>query len=404
MSEALVCCLRGIDGMNKKEVSEIKRTMTPQRSCFSRICGCYVDGEKAKLCTFRDAFLSIPEEEMYKYFDIFKKNLSGTLGKNLLNMEFPLEQEMEDGTQAALLKLRDSELKDDEILTEFYDRVIETWYHPENYLILLVYGSYDIPMKTSDGIVNEDASDYVYNFVMCSLCPVELSKGGLCYNAEKNTITERVRDWLVGMPEQGFLFPAFNDRNTDIHSLLYYTKKPEEISAEITQMLLGCEQPVTAGEQKDSFQSIIEDTLGEDCSYDVVRNIHENLNDLIEENKDNPDPVELDKSDVKRLLSASGASADDLEGFEERFDEQLGEHTSVMAKNISDTRKFEVKTADVTVKVNPKRPDLVETRYIDGRPCLVIELNEGVEVNGIRVHTGPEENKEAADSEDGEDR
>lgn len=377
--------------MNKKEISEIKKLFTKERCCINRLCGCYVDADKNKVVELKEAFLSIPEEEMYKYLDIFRKSLSGTIGKNLLNMEFPLEQEMGDGTQKSLLALRDSELRDDVILEQFYDKIIETYYHPENYLILLIHGSYDIPMRTSDGLEMDDASDYIYNFILCCLCPVKLSKAGLCYNAETNSIEDRIRDWIVDMPEQAFLFPAFNDRNTDIHALLYYSQNSKEFCAEITEQLLGCVQPLPAGQQKESFQTIIQETLGEECVYDVVRSIHENLNEMIEEQKENPEPLELDKTEVRKLLEMSGAPRENLEKFEQQYDEEIGAKMTVMANNISDTRKFEVKTPDVTVKVNPERAGLVETRMIDGVPCLVIPLTDDVEVNGIHIYQKFEE-------------
>jgi len=298
---------------------------------------------------------------------------------------------MGEGTQKSLMALRDSELKDDTMLDAFYDRIIETYYHPENYLILLVHGSYDIPMKTSDGLEMDDASDYIYNFVLCCLCPVTLSKAGLCYNAETNSIEDRIRDWLVDMPEQGFLFPAFQDRNTDIHRLLYYSKNTKELCPDITEQLLGCVQPIPAPQQKESFQTIIEDTLGEECVYDVVRNIHENLNEMIEEQKESGEPLELDKMQVRKLLERSGAPEENLEQFEKQYDEEIGAQMTVMANNISDTRKFEVKTPQMTVKVSPEQAGLVETRMIDGVPCLVIPLTDEVEVNGIHVHLKDEE-------------
>lgn len=371
--------------MNKKEISEIKKLFTKDRCCINRLAGCYVDAEKNKVLQFKEAFLSIPEEEMYKYLDIFRKALSGTIGKNLLNMDFPLEQEFGEGTQKSLLTLRDSELKDDVLLDAFYDKIIETWYHPENYLILLIHGSYDIPMKTSDGLEMDDASEYVYNFIQCCLCPVALSKAGLHYNAETNSIEDRIRDWIVDMPEQAFLFPAFHDRNTDLHSLLYFSKNAKELCPEITEQLLGCVQPIPAEQQKESFQAIIEDTLGEECLYETVRAIHENLNEMVEANKDEPDPLELDKAQIKSLLERSGAPKENLERFEQQYDEEIGERMTVMANNISDVKKFEVKTPEVTVRVSPESAGLVETRLIDGVPCLVIPLNDEVEVNGIHV-------------------
>ncbi len=371
--------------MNKREIAEIKKLFTRERCCINRLCGCYVNSEKEKVVRFRESFLSLPEEEAYKYLDIFRKALSGTLGKNLWNMEFPLEQELTDGTQRSLLALRNQALTNDEALDAFYDRIIETWYHPENYLILVIHGSYDIPAKTSDLLDLEDGSDYVYDFILCCLCPVELSQAGLCYNAETNAIQDRIRDRLVDVPDQAFLFPAFNDRNTDIHSLLYYSKNTKELCNELMEQLLGCVQPLPAATQKDSFREIIEESLGEDCVYDIVREIHDNLNELVEEHKDEPAPLELSKTEVREILAKSGASAEGLERFDSCYDASIGEKMTVMANNISDTRRFEVKTPTMTVKVNADCADMVETRIIDGVPSLVIPLTGDVEVNGIHI-------------------
>ena len=183
-----------------------------------------MDAEKNKKTELKEAFLSLPEEEAFKYFTIFRNGLSGTIGKNLLNMEFPLHAEEEGGTQNFLLKLRDSELKDDGLIEEFYDRIIANFDYGENYYIILIHCAYDIPAKATDGSEMFDASDYVYEFIQCTICPVKLSKAGLCYNSMTNAIENRIRDWLVEAPVTSFLFPAFNDRNTDLHSLLFYAK------------------------------------------------------------------------------------------------------------------------------------------------------------------------------------
>ena len=213
--------------MNKKEVLEIRKQFSLQNCAITRICGCYVDGDKEKKLEFKEAFLSLPEEEEYKYFDLFKRTLSGTVGKNLLNMSFPLEEEQKGGAQEFLMQLKDSRLTDDMLVSEFYDKVIENYDFGEHYLILLIHAAYDVPGKASDGMEMYDASDTVYDYILCSICPVSLSKAGLCYNAEHNSIEDRIRDWIVNDPVNGFLFPAFNDRASDVHGLLYYSKKPE---------------------------------------------------------------------------------------------------------------------------------------------------------------------------------
>ena len=192
--------------MNKKEVLEIRKLLNKDRCRIERICGCYVDGHKEKKLEMKEAFLSLPEEEMFKYIDIFKRTLSGTIGKNLLNLEFPLEAELGEGRQKLLLALRDSALQDQELLDGFYDQIISTYLFPENYLILLVYGVYDIPSRTSDGLEMDDASDYMYQFVLCSICPVALSKPGLCYDADSNAFIDKIQDWMVQRPDLGFLY------------------------------------------------------------------------------------------------------------------------------------------------------------------------------------------------------
>lgn len=371
--------------MNKKEILEIRKQFTPERCAITRICGCYVDHEKEKKTELKKAFLSLPEEEAFKYFDIFRHTLSGTFGKNLIHMEFPLEQELPGGTQEFLLKLRDSRLEDDMLIEEFYDKVIENYDYGENYYIILIHAVYDVPGKSTDGMEMFDASDTVYEHIMCSICPVNLTKAGLTYNAETNNIEDRIRDWFVELPAKGFLFPAFTDRASDVHSVLYYSKKPEELQPEFIGHVLGSQIPLTAKDQKTTFQSIVSETLGTDCDYEVVRNIHDNLNEMLEESKENPEPLELSRPDVKRLLERSGVAPEKMENFDRDFTEAVGEQKTLLASNIANARTFQIETPDVVVKVNPERSDLVETREIDGRRCLVIAIDEHLEVNGIEV-------------------
>lgn len=377
---------KGDTHMNKKECNEIKKLFTPANCAISRICGCYVDAEKNKKTELKEAFLSLPEEEAFKYFTIFRNGLSGTIGKNLLNMEFPLHAEEEGGTQNFLLKLRDSELKDDGLIEEFYDRIIANFDYGENYYIILIHCAYDIPAKATDGSEMFDASDYVYEFIQCTICPVKLSKAGLCYNSMTNAIENRIRDWLVEAPVTSFLFPAFNDRNTDLHSLLFYAKNGEQLPDTLIDEVLGCHTPMSAKSQKETFQAIVEETLGDNCDFETVKSIHENLSELAEETKDEPVQPVLNKTQLKQLLENNGADPEKLQEFDSRYaDVEDGPETSFAVSNVVNTRSFEIKTPDVIIKVAPDKTDLVENRMIDGRPCLVIAINEHVEINGISV-------------------
>lgn len=373
--------------MNKKEILEIRKQFSPANCAISRICGCYVSHEKEKKFEEKDAFLSLPEEESFKYYDIFKKALSGTVGKNLLNMDFPLAQESSGGTQDFLLKLKSSKLEDDMLVSEFYDKIIENFEFAENYYIILIHANYDVPGRSKDGMDMFDASDTVYEHILCCICPVKLSKAGLSYNSEKNHIEDRIRDWIVDVPAKAFLFPAFNDRQADIHQVLYYSKNPEEIQPDFIDQVLGTNMPMTADTQKESFQIVIADTLGEACDYEVIRNIHENLQEIMEEHKEDLEPLELSQPDVKKLLEKSGAPAEKMELFEKEYEAAMGSKESVLASNVVDTKKFQIETPNVSIKVKPDRADLIETRVIDGRTCLVIEVDDCIEVNGINVKT-----------------
>lgn len=369
--------------MIKTEISEIKKQFSEANCTISKICTCYVGGEKDKITQMREAFLSLPEDEAARYFQILRRGLSGTLGKNTINLDFPLDAEFQDGAQKFLLALRDSHLEDDELLEKFYDKIIEAYPYTQNYLILLIDCNYDIPGRTLDGFDLDDASDEVYHYIYCVLCPVKQSKPGLTYEPQDKLFKSRICDWIVDAPMHGFLFPSFNDRSTDLHSCLYYTKDSEKPFEDFVYSILGCTMPIPAGFQKEAFQTIVAETLGENRELEVLRNIHETLYDMIEEHADEPAPLVLDKAEVKNVLAKSGVSNKQLETFDKHYDDTIGASSELLASNIAETRKFEVKTPDVVIKVNPERSDLVETKVIDGRTYLMIEVGSNIEVNGV---------------------
>lgn len=373
--------------MTRKELNEIKSQYTLGDCGILRLCGCYVDGERNKITQFNENFLNLPEEEKHKYFDIFKKTLSGTPGKNLVDMKFNVDAYADEGARTFLMNLRDSGLKDDRLLDEFYDRIINNYSYVGNYLILLINQMYDIPAVTTDNIEMEDASDEVYSYILCSICHVNLSKPGLGYDEEDNNFHDKKQNHMVDVPDVGFLFPAFNKRSADEDMTLFYTKDVSEFEDGLIDCLLDCAVPLPAKQQKETFTSLVSEALGEEADLEVVKNIHENLEQIIEEKKqESPAPVMLDKTEMKDLLEKSGVKEERLENFEEHFEMAAGEHGKLVASNVSSGKKFEVKTPDVVIKINSDKTDIVSTQVIDGRQCLVIQIDERLEVNGISVN------------------
>ena len=373
--------------MNKKEINEIKSQYTLENCGILRLCGCYVDGERNKITQLNENFLNLPEEEKHKYFDIFKKTLSGTPGKNLVDMKFNVDAYADEGARTFLMNLRDSGLKDDRLLDEFYDRIINNYSYVGNYLILLINQVYDIPAVTTDNISLEDASDDVYDYILCCICHISLSKPGLGYDEHDNNFHDKKPAHMVDVPDVGFLFPAFNNRSSDEDMTLFYTKDVSEFEDRLIDRLLDCAVPLPAKQQKETFTSLVSEALGEEADLQVIKNIHENLEQIIEEKKqESPAPVMLDKTEMKDLLEKSGVKEEKLENFEEHFEMAAGEHGKLVASNVSSGKKFEVKTPDVVIKINSDKTDIVSTQVIDGRQCLVIQIDERLEVNGISVN------------------
>ncbi len=371
--------------MNKKEISEIKKQFTERHCSISRITGCYVDGEKKIKTTFSHSFLSLDTEEIFKYYEILRKAMSGTIGRNLRTIDFPTDCEAEGGTQEFLLRLRDSELKNEELLQAYYEKIIASYDYVGNYLILLIHDTYDIPGRTNDNLTLTDASDDVYQYILTCICPVNLSKPGLSYHAADHLFTARIRDWVVEMPETAILFPAFNDRMSDIHSFLYYSKDGNDLHVSFMEDILNCPIPLTARTQKETFSTIIEETAGETCDLEMMKRLHDQLTLRAEERKEQNEILSLNQDELKLLLRESGVEETCFQNYDQTFKTLTDDHAKFYASNVWNARSFDVKTPSVIIKVDPLRTDLIEKKTVDGRECLVISLDGDVEVNGVTL-------------------
>ena len=371
--------------MDKKAIAEIRRLMTLKNCRIDKIRGCYVNENREIVTELRETFLALEEETVEKYCEIFRQTLGGKPGRNLFNLEFPLEEEAPGGKQDMLYRLQQSGLEDTTLLRAFYDLVIETTQFPDKYLILLAHGVYDIPGRTSDGLEMDDASDYVYSFILCSLCPVILLKEGLCYDSEKKSFLDRRSDWSVQRPDAGFLFPSFNDRCPDIHQALFFARRPDELHEEIPAQILGCPMPLAEEDQRDAFKNVVETALGRDCDFENVKNIHEAIGQLVEEQKDSGEPVQIEKVQLRRILYENGAPQESLDTFDDAFDSAVGNGGTLAAENAADTSRLEIKAGSLRITVKADMADMIQTRFIDGVEYLTIPVANDIEVNGIRI-------------------
>ncbi len=434
--------------MNRKDVLEITRRFKKDACTISRVTGCYVNGEKKLHLTFRESFHSLEDEAFFKYLEIAKKTLSGGIGNNLLELNFTLDGNLESTHQQSLMILKKSGLKDDTLLNQFYQSIIDNIDLPGNFLILLFHDVYDVMTRTKDNI-QLDESEEVYEYMICSICPVSLSKPGLGYFEQEKQIKPRIRDWVVDKPLLGFTFPGFIDRSSDVNAVMYYTKDAKEPHHEFMEKALGCGPKQTATIQKASFQSIIEKSIGgdEEISKKIFTDIQENLNTMVEDYKEmyedtDTAPIALSKESVKNILINTGLSDEISAKIEDSFEEAFGEdlplaeslidsklikanaqkkkEDQLMKKvEVLETQLEEVKKVsaedpamekvqdspeesdddsdptltetlsaiyDVVVHVKPDKLPSIKTEIINGQKCLVVPINDNEQaaINGMK--------------------
>ncbi len=380
--------------MNRKEIAEIKRRLNPERTNATIIRGCYVNQDREIISQFAQSPLAMPEDEAEKYLSLFGKTLSGTPDKNLVSVGFSPEQVREGEEHRLLMALRDSALTDEEAVQSFCAHVIDTLDLEDNYLILLMHDAYDVPSYTTDGQKAEDGSD-VFHYILCAVCPVRLSRPALCWSPEDNGFRPRQQDWIVAPPELGFMFPAFDDRAANIYSALCYLHDPAKPYDELSEALFNAqERPMPAMQQRETFQGILQDALEEECSYEVVQSVHEQLSEKIREQQADKEaePLKVSRNEMRDMLRDSGVSPERVEAFTAQYDERLGAGVDLSPVNIVEPKQFSVKLPDVVIRIAPERADLIETRIIEGKKYLLIRAEEGVEVNGVTIAiTDPEE-------------
>lgn len=379
--------------MNIKEIGEIRRRVRRDRCNMTAIYGCYVNGQKEIITSFRQSVGMMPENEAEKYFGMMNRVLSGTIGKNLIDISFQTSQVVSSPEHKFLMDLRNSRLEDESLRMALFQKIIDSVPIDESFVILVGCDSYDVPFKNKDDQTLADASSEVYTYLLCAVCPVKQTKPTLQYISEEKLFHDGGISQVICAPELGFLFPAFDGRATNIYNALYYTHSVKNSYERCVESLFNICPPKPAAEQKKSFESLLARSLDNQCNFQVVQTIHDNICHSIALHQESkvPDTLLITKDEVKAVLKDCGISEPHMAKFSVDFDEAFGFDAQVHPKNIIDNKRFEIKTPDVSIKVNPERSDLIETRIIDGVKYILICADEDVEVNGVSIHISDEE-------------
>lgn len=371
--------------MTDKELREIRRRFRPDKNSILSIKGCLVNADKEIVTKFNQPMATCSNEESEKILSIMKKSLSGSLGTNLIDIDFGQKQILEGDEHKLLMALRDSKLKDENAENEFYQRVIKSTDLEDNFVILLATDAYDVFTYTKDG--EKEDSNSVFSYIICSICPVKPLNTGLYFREADSSFRAFDAHSMLSNPEIGFMFPAFDDRAANIYNALYYTRDISNIHSAFIERIFNTDLPMSAAEQKDGFDSCLKETLDEECDFEVMRSVHSQISDMVKEHKDTKqeEPLKLTKSEFTTVLECCGIDGEKVNKFGNKFEEQFGKNAEIAPKSIVDVKKFEVNTPDISIKVNPDRTDLVSTQIINGVKYILIKANEGVEVNGVNI-------------------
>ena len=374
--------------MTEKEIGEIRRHTRRDRINMTAIYGCFVNDNREIISKFRLSTGMMPENEGDKYFAALKRNLSGTLGKNLIDITFRTQQVADSPEHKLLMTLRDSQLKDEEALDTFYQKIVDSVVMDTAYLILIGCDAYDVPFKAKDDSVQADNSGETYRYILCGVCPVKQSKPVLEYKAQQKEFHDSAITQQMSAPVLGFLFPAFDNRSTNIYNALLYSKDAGNNHESFVTALFHTQPAMAAKDQKRSFEALLGSALNDECSLDVVQAVHSEIGQMIQMHKESKveEPLMLSKESVKAVLASSGISEEKQAKFSVDYDETFGYEAQLHPRNVIDQKQFEIKTPDVTIKVNPERSDLIETRVIGGVKYILICADESVEVNGVSIN------------------
>ena len=346
--------------MDKNNLAEIRKALRKDHPPVDWVYSFYVTPENEIAWKSFRKYASLDQEEQFRHKDIFKKALSGAFGKELSSVALP-EQAPE------LFGLRTLEQEDPDLLNAFAADVAASFDHTNPYYAMLARITYDVPALAADRRRLEDG-EVVFQSLLFAICPAQLSKPALGYS-DTDGVAELSRRWTIGAPTEGFLYPAFADRIGDLNEVLYRAHK--EISPGLFKMFFGdAEKPVTAKEQKEIFNSLMD---AMDVTMESASLLQNDLANLAAEE------VEvLEKEAARALAERCGIST---ENFDETFEEVVGDVPLTI--NALLEKSVTIATDSATIRLPADRAQLVRTEMLGRILCLVLPVDGAILVNGI---------------------
>ena len=266
--------------ITQKCLAELKENCTKENVSFSRIKVAYV-GEGEVISGFNQSFLTLPDEEQFKYAAMARQVFSAKPEEKMLELEAvganisPFEHLADAGLKAEIL---DNEFEVGGLL----ESITKNYLTVGRYAIILIEDNYDI-IKVNSADETLDESEETYHYLMCMICPVKLTDPGL--ECSDEGIRLRKRDWVIGKPEVAMVYPAFEDRSTDVDHIMYYVSNPKDTHTEVMTEILNTEIKRTIAQHTSSLNDMLTRTLSAGYSLPevdtIIDGVHQKLEALV---------------------------------------------------------------------------------------------------------------------------
>ncbi len=373
--------------MNKKETSEIKKNFSDKSGFFimERVLTGFEKKKKNVRYHKVNPCVTMSVEEHDVYDETLKKVLNTNVGKNFCEYEFPNEAYEEGKPQEILYSVLKSELKDDVVCENFMNHIANNIAYTGPFAVITAYCVYTIRKKDKNDEFAE-GDDELYRYLLTAICPVNTSSDGFVFDSFNNEITKKLNTELIisKAPSDGFLYPVFSNRSSDINHVMYYAKSASKPNTSIVEDVLGCSFVMSADSEKSSFQSILKTVVGDDLDYMVIKTVNEKLQEVADESKDDTDNAVIDNTKLKGILTDIGVPQERVEMTDPVF-EKVCNNTPLTVSNLIE-KKTVLTSPGITVNIKPDAADKVRTSVVDGRRCLLIDIDDPtIEINGLPV-------------------
>lgn len=383
--------------MNKKDIAQIRKELKVDNIMLNikEIYKVYTKKETGEILHSESQPFSLLEQEQQELFmGNFKKVLSGQLDSKLFELKF--EHGVDNSTKSLLYRGLTADVetwkeKMDEIVAKF----VSEFSMEKDAVFTFIRAEYRKPVRKKKEEEDEGADDevYVHRFILGSLNKIDMPKRAVMFDySEKEFKSNSVTDVVINLtsPLEGFMFPAVNNNQADVNHVLYSAGKKDCPDPTFIEKVLNCTYTTTAKEEKQKFEDVLKEVIGEKVDSSVIASIYDEINKVIEENEDSEEPT-LDSEDIKHILNVSGVEG--VETVEDVFQAILDDKhyefkaSSLIPNYTSKSVKINTKVANVAISPRDLR-GIAQVINHKGKRCLLIEVDEDVEVEGFVLESG----------------